>query len=462
MTQNATFKTLTACVALAAISFIAVFLLTEAPNWLSSRRQDPNESRLKGVRGPAIASASKSSKMRARKSARLERKAAIPVPVPVQDAEEEGPMLALAEQRQRPKNSRAITILQIGDSHTAADFFTGALRRILQERYGDGGPGYVIAGRPHLGVRSDVLKVSDNSGWSYEALQKSNDRSGFTLAGFNAVADAEGRSMTFRSEKPLASDVWEVEVFRQPGGGSIDIRVDGQVRRTVDLDAPKVEPVVIQVDAKKNTQALTVTTTGDGPVLLASVAAYNRSAGLTYNSVGFPGATIDIVNKFDEKILAAELKRIAPHIVVLAFGSNEGFNDNLDLDRYAASYREAVLKIQSALPRAAIVVVAPPDGARPGGTPGACAWQTPAKLNSVRNIQRDLAQHLGLAYWDWAAIMPAECGAHQWALMSPPLMAKDHLHLSRDGYKLSAEEFSKALIPIIEKIRVSVDVVSNY
>ncbi|HZV21521.1 MAG TPA: hypothetical protein VE986_08250, partial [Hyphomicrobiales bacterium] len=276
MTQNATFKTLTACVALAAISFIAVFLLTEAPNWLSSRRQDPNESRLKGVRGPAIASASKSSKMRARKSARLERKAAIPVPVPVQDAEEEGPMLALAEQRQRPKNSRAITILQIGDSHTAADFFTGALRRILQERYGDGGPGYVIAGRPHLGVRSDVLKVSDNSGWSYEALQKSNDRSGFTLAGFNAVADAEGRSMTFRSEKPLASDVWEVEVFRQPGGGSIDIRVDGQVRRTVDLDAPKVEPVVIQVDAKKNTQALTVTTTGDGPVLLASVAAYNR------------------------------------------------------------------------------------------------------------------------------------------------------------------------------------------
>jgi len=360
----------------------------------------------------------------------------------------------------RAAGGSPITILQIGDSHTSADFFTGYLRRILQDRYGDGGAGYVIAGRPHIGVRSDTLRVSGAEGWSYKALQKSRDRAGFVLAGFNAVAEAEGRSMTFAAERPMKSDVWEVEVFRQPGGGSIDIRLDGVVERSVNLDAPKVEPLVITLD-KKNAQKLTVTTTDRGPVQLSSVAAYRRSGGLTYNSVGFPGATIDIVNKFDDAIFASELRRMAPQIVVLAFGSNEGFDDHLDLARYAKGYRLAVSKIEKALPNARIVIVGPPDGSRSGHGAG-CGWQTPPKLHGVRAIQRDLAQSLSFDYWDWSAIMPAECGAHKWVTRSPSLMARDHLHLSSAGYKLSAEEFSKSLIPLIDKVRASFNVVSNY
>jgi lysophospholipase L1-like esterase len=458
MTRFSTLKILSVCVSAAMISFIAVFLLSDF--YFKRPRENPRlvtgkgNARKRAVPAPVIASASKSSKARIQKMER----------VPVGDTEETGD---LGGPRQRAANNKAITILQIGDSHTAADFFTGAVRKILQERYGDGGPGYVIAGHPHIGVRSDTLRVSDTSGWSYKALQKSNDRAEFALAGFNAVAATQGRSMTFSSDRPLTSDMWEVELFRQPGGGSIDIRVDGVVKRSVDLDAPKVEPVVVQVDAKPNSQKLTVTTTAAGPVLLSSVSAYNRYAGLTYNSVGFPGATVDIMHKFDEKIFASELRRIAPQIVVLAFGSNEGFNGNLDLDRYAKSYRLAVSKIQAALPSARIVIIGPPDGARPGSGGEAegrtnCSWHTPSKLNGVRAVQRDLAKSQGLVYWDWSAIMPAECGAHQWVTKSPPLMARDHLHLSRDGYQLSAEEFSKALIPIVDKIRASVNVVSNY
>ncbi|MDN8790560.1 hypothetical protein Q0L87_13620, partial [Staphylococcus aureus] len=34
-------------------------------------------------------------------------------------------------------------ILQIGDSHTAGDFFTDALRKRLQKTWGDGGIGWV-------------------------------------------------------------------------------------------------------------------------------------------------------------------------------------------------------------------------------------------------------------------------------------------------------------------------------
>jgi hypothetical protein len=72
--------------------------------------------------------------------------------------------------RQGAAGQRPITILQLGDSHTSADFLTGEIRRRLQETYGNGGSGYVTAGRPHVGVLSSTLKISVSQGWTYQAL----------------------------------------------------------------------------------------------------------------------------------------------------------------------------------------------------------------------------------------------------------------------------------------------------
>src|SRR2546430_12522586 len=40
-----------------------------------------------------------------------------------------------------------VRIVQYGDSHTAADFETGAIRKTLQTRFGDGGRGFVLLGK---------------------------------------------------------------------------------------------------------------------------------------------------------------------------------------------------------------------------------------------------------------------------------------------------------------------------
>ena len=423
---------------------------------------------------------------------------------PIAD-EEAGIRLALNAKRdakaKAPSQYRGVTILQIGDSHTSADFFTGDLRKILQARYGDGGPGYVTAGHPHIGVRSATLKVTNSPGWTYKALQKSDNIAEFWLSGFNAVAAAEGESMTFAADHAVTFDMIEIEVVRQPGGGAIDIRLDGKVESRFDLDAPQPDPVVIRLlpnrGATDRVKQITIALTRAGSVNVSSVAIYNRHSGVIYNSVGFPGATVGIINKFDERLFASELRRINPQIVVLSFGSNEGFNDNLDLERYAQNYERAVRKIKSTLPAATIVVIAPPDGnelpthchdkgARgpcrrasatrtPHPSPSAttadgtqaapelaeCVWRTPPKLNSVRSVQRDVAQREGLVYWNWASIMPSECGADRWASQSPPLMAKDRLHFTTSGYKLSADQFVKTLIPVIEKVRASANALSN-
>ena len=68
------------------------------------------------------------------------------------------------------QGQRGLVILQIGDSHTAADYFTAELRQKLQARYGNGGVGYLDAGKPHIGVRSGAMKVAASPGWTYHAI----------------------------------------------------------------------------------------------------------------------------------------------------------------------------------------------------------------------------------------------------------------------------------------------------
>src|SRR5208283_946348 len=87
-------------------------------------------------------------------------------------------------------------------------------------------------------------------------------------------------------------------------------------------------------------------------------------------------------NKYDGEMLEQELKSLAPQIVVLAFGTNEGFNDNLDLERYRDHYRSVIQKIRAASPGARIVMVGPPQANRvPAGClkPGTCGDKTAEK-----------------------------------------------------------------------------------
>jgi lysophospholipase L1-like esterase len=296
--------------------------------------------------------------------------------------------------------------------------------------------------------------------------------------------------MSFASEKPQLFDTIEIEVVRQPSGGSIDVKLDGVVETSYDLSAAKVEPVVIRLvparAATEKVREVSITTKGQGPVVIASVAIYNRQTGLTYNSVGYPGAQASLVNKFNSKLLANDLVRINPQIVVLSFGTNEASNESLDIANYTAGYERMVQKIKTTLPEAQIVVISPPDFSEQVGTAGCkkdksgkcrgpaeanaakdstaasgCGWRTPARLAQIREAQREVAQRNNLVYWNWASIMPSECGAHRWFTATPPLMAKDHVHFTIEGYRKSAEQFLTTLIPVIEKVRVSANAVPN-
>jgi lysophospholipase L1-like esterase len=365
----------------------------------------------------------------------------------------------------KTQGQRGLVILQIGDSHTAADYFTGELRQKLQARYGNGGVGYLDAGKPHIGVRSGAMKITASPGWTYHSIQRSDNIAEFWLSGFNAVATA-------------------------PGGGAIDISLDGAVKSSADLNGTAVEPVVLRLRPdgapSDRVRQIEIRTRGDGVVSIASIGIYQKQAGVSYNNIGYPGATIDLVNKFDEKLMADGLRRLDPQIVVLVFGTNEASKPNLDAARYERNYEKAIARIKAALPNVQIVLVGPPDGAeRPphclgkgpadaachpappsdpnvsASEPADCDWHTIAHLDLVRDVERKIAERHGFVYWNWASFNPSQCASHQLVGASPPLMTPDHVHFTPAGYVKGADLFLDVLIPVIDKLQVRPNIAAS-
>jgi len=374
---------------------------------------------------------------------------------------------------------RRLTVLQLGDSHTAADFFTGRVRERLQQVFGAGGMDYLVPGRPHPGVRSALFDSDVSDGWSYEALQKSDDARRFYLSGFNAVAHRAGASLSLKAKDGLAYDSVQVAFLKQPGGGRAEVLVDGAPSGEVDLDGAADQRATLDVSAadhgEKGFHDIAVRALTDAPVTVTGVEVNRGGDGVSYVSLGFPGATVQLLQKLAEDNLADDLKRVAPDVIVLAFGTNEGFNDALDVAAYTAQYEQIVKRLKALRPQARIVIIGPPDGARATGScrsggPGcpppsaenaACKLPTPPKLAQVRDAQRKLAMRLEANFWDWSSAMPAPCGAQAWAAADPPLMARDYVHMTMEGYRRSADRFADFLIPLIEGRQTDAHVVSN-
>src|SRR3546814_20054905 len=87
--------------------------------------------------------------------------------------------------------------------------------------------------------------------------------------------------------------------------------------------------VSVALDVPPGSHRLAVSPAGDGPVELLSWTVERNRPGVVLDSHGIVGATVRVAERWDRKTVAAELARRRPDMIVLAYGTNEGFDDAL-------------------------------------------------------------------------------------------------------------------------------------
>lgn len=332
-----------------------------------------------------------------------------------------------------------VRILQLGDSHTAGDRITGKLRVDLQQRFGSGGRGVLPAGAPHDGYAPLQVQMEGRS-WTVEraALRPvaGEQAAAFGLGAVRARAVA-GAELTLRLEP--GAEAGRVGVCgwpRGPGDGlSIDVG-EGEPW-PVDLNGSENDgPACHRMDLDWPASVVTLRGVGRG-VILDTVWTERLTAGVVVSSLGLTGATLADLAARDETMLGMSVGFLSPSLIILAYGTNEGFDAALDPAAYERLLRSQIDGMRRRAPfDASILILGAPD-ALGNGVAGGCSADglraPPPTLAMVRDVQRRVAADMGVAFWDWHGRMGGDCSADRLALMAEPFMRGDRVHFTSVG-----------------------------
>ena len=121
------------------------------------------------------------------------------------------------------KDNRKFRIVQIGDSHTAGDYFTDQLRQRLQSRWGNGGIGWIYPSAVK-GQRQALPRYNSN-GWA--TLTSRGAQADFPLGGVIAQSTTGG-DLTINSTAQGSEGTQDVALFIKPAANNQTLSINGQ------------------------------------------------------------------------------------------------------------------------------------------------------------------------------------------------------------------------------------------
>lgn len=331
----------------------------------------------------------------------------------------------------------ALHIVQIGDSHTAGDTMTDALRQRLQARMGDGGMGWAMpmyfSGQRMARFGYDNVDFTPIS--SRHELGEN-----YTLGGMIAKPLWHGATLTLKAKQ-----------FEQPQKLYISLRQSAGDGRFIAQDA-RGQRFALQTTPKDGqwqllaiTATLPVTLYNDGAnrSAIGGWWAFNPSGrGAVVSAIGVNGAELSYWNRWNSTAWQRELSMVRPNLLILAYGTNEAYN-GVSGQTVKQELTKRIRQIRTASPQTAILIMSAPEALK--STSGDCGVR-PSTLTEVQYVQREVAQTERTLYWDWQEAMGGQCSMKWWIRQGKA--SSDGVHFTKLGYEELGRAFAEDLLAL--------------
>lgn len=365
-----------------------------------------------------------------------------------------------------------------GDSHTAADGWTGRTRMRFQERFGNGGRGFVWAGKPHKDYRPVGVRADNSDGWVVSNglyAREEGSKSGragwklFGMSGFSLCTEKKGAEAWLELTGSPVETSGEVYFVEWADGGSLSWSWNDGSFHTIRTKHSGEAGLGIQrfsVDAT-GSRRLTVKNKRGRNCLLGTV--FEGQKGLILDSMGINGARLFTPSRFTDPYFPQMLEDRHYDLIVFAYGTNEASDARFEADKYRASAMAGVEHVRSRSPWSACLVIGPPLF---GSKQGDSVVASP-NLGAVSQVLADVALANGCGWLDLAGYMGGPASINDWFARGPqvvdrlmekygltldadyvnkvktentPLLAKDVVHYHSAGYVLLGELTYKAIM----------------
>ena len=335
---------------------------------------------------------------------------------------------------------RPVRIIHYGDSPTTADLITADARELLQEKFGDGGTGFILIAKPWAWYGHRGVDVS-GTGWKIDTAVGSMHEAAYGLGG--AIFTGEpGAATTIHLDANDSTSV-EVEYLQQPNGGNLDIAANGQSVGSVPTAGPAKTSGAASLPLPAGTRLVQLRVSG-GPVQVFGVAFSRGTRGLTYDSIGLNGASTTVMSRaFNPENWSAALQHRNPDLVIINYGTNESSFPAYVDKQYEGELRRAIARVRAALPETSILVMSPMDrGTRAGGD----AIVTMPAIPRIVAIQKRVAAELGCGFFDTYDAMGGSGTMAKWYDGQPRMVAADLIHPTPQGARIVAKSLTGQLL----------------
>ncbi|KAA8733684.1 hypothetical protein F4V57_06400 [Acinetobacter qingfengensis] len=332
-----------------------------------------------------------------------------------------------------------VHIVQFGDSHTAADVMTDALRVRLQQTLGNGGMGW---GMPMYFTGQRLARYGyDNTGWLAVSSRSRQDEN-YTLGGFLAIPRYDGATLTIKAKQIEQPQKITVSL-RQAVNDAAFTGVDAN-GRNFSIEAP-VKNGQWQTTQFVAKLPFTITAHHTEHSAIAGWWAENESGqGVVVSALGINGAELSHWNRWNHQ-WQNEMQKIAPDLVILAYGTNEAYNNQVDVAAQRQILINKIRDIRRASPQSSVMLVSAPESLK--STAEQCGIR-PTQLTAFQMMQKQVAQTEKTLFWDWQHAMGGNCSMK--GLIKQGEARADGVHFTASAYQRFGQSIAEALLTLAE------------
>ncbi|WP_198673863.1 GDSL-type esterase/lipase family protein [Chitinophaga alhagiae] len=353
----------------------------------------------------------------------------------------------------RQADSQVVSILHLGDSHVQAGFLPAAVATPLKAQFGNAGPGWVFPYNLAGTNGPDGYRWSSNIRWEAERVVERGNSFMESPAGMLIRTSHSAPVLTFSSKPAMplrsATCFYKGPAVEVNGAGIIAgedaAAVEKMAGATVgETSGPFTEN---QARIEWDTAITTFTLRWPGAVMFYGAVLANGEPGILYHGIGVNGAQFAHYNKPGNAV-AAQMKALAPQLVILSLGTNEAFG-GVSAAQLRQEMETTVAAIRQNAPEACLLFTTPPSGMmkkrqvpyRKKGSRRVYYRTTYARNPQVAVIREAMVQYCkenGFAWWDLYQAMPQDKRfACAWS--------GDRVHFNAYGYTLQGTLLYEAL-----------------
>lgn len=331
-----------------------------------------------------------------------------------------------------------VSIVHIGDSHIQADFFSGTTRKMMQERFGNGGRGFVF---PYaLAGTSGAIDVcfSSSQSWNHCDIMKDFEGCNLGLAGYN-VRGKNQQSFTVdtRSRADTDADFTRLKIFNQ---GAIFLPEEMSGEYTISQTSDRLTEV--QFDIPQDSIALMATCDDERTSAnLQGVVFENNQPGILYHAVGVNGSSTRQYLRSES--YAEQMADLDAELVIISYGTNDCYmySSKFCIDCVKDRFRRIIKQIREENPSVSILLTSPPDS---------YIYRKYANQNisKLQKAMQELCFEQNVALWDLYRIMGGKYSIKKW--YAEGLARRDYIHFTRAGYELQGQLLYEAIVKAYE------------